>query len=89
MAERPPSHKHHDRIILKPNNSPGPSTKLTIGEIATIQRSIEKSIKPQEMDFNFLIMKPVKNGSIMVSLPSKQDQTNAISKLKAWGMTQK
>ena len=63
----------------------GPSTKLTIGEIATIQRSIAKSITPQEMIFNFLKTKPVENGSIMVSLPSKKDQTKAINKFKSLG----
>ena len=33
------------------------------------------------MDLNFLKMKPVENGNIMVSLPSKKDQNNAINKL--------
>ena len=79
VAKKLPSLKHYHRIILKPTNVIEPINKLTIGEIATIQRSIEKSLGPQEMDFNFIKMKPVEDGSIMVTLPSKQDQLNAIT----------
>lgn len=83
----PSTNKTSHRILLKPlkpsstDHMTG-STRLTPGEISNIPSSIEKSIPSKDLDFRIAKTQSTNNGGIVISLPSKEDQTCAISRIR-------
>ena len=69
-------------IILKPAITMTNNSKLNVEEINKIKRHIEKSISPTDIEFNISKIRPTMNGGVIMSFPSKQDQVNAIVKIR-------
>ena len=58
------------------------NSKLNVEEINKIKRHIEKSISPTDIEFNISKIRPTMNGGVIMSFPFKQDQVNAIVKIR-------
>ena len=67
------------RLVLKKGNN---TAKLTVDQVTEIKNNIEKSLINETIDFEITKMRPMNNGGLLVELPTKKDQQNALAKLR-------
>jgi len=78
-----PTKKNTCALILQPSESS--QGVLNQEAVSAVKKSIEKSLKPTDINFEILEFKSNHKGQIVAVLPSEQDQTNASNKLAKLG----
>jgi len=76
VKSKPKSKGFTYAVVIKPNT---PSTdKIADKQVNEIRRKIEKSLKPEETNFNVLNFKATESGQMIALLPTKEQQSNAL-----------